>query len=220
MSVGVVCHPSAATKKMWSRTKPEAVNNAYRGPHAVVQRLGRLCTRPRRRQVVLGCPTPEHGGQFRSAETDRGICKMVRISHNKPPERTFLWPDFEFLDVHVRRVVDVVIGRTASPRQCQPPPSTRTTRVHPLSLNLPCLPKPTLPIAVRRILQEAKELANDESTDYTAAPLEVCHISSPLPRQTFTHLIPGRHICESYPTPCPFQSNLYSKIQGDRKSVV
>lgn len=30
--------------------------------------------------------------------------------------------------------------------------------------------------AVRRILQEAKELANDESTDYTAAPLEVCPV--------------------------------------------
>lgn len=130
--------------------------------------------------------------------------------------RTFFWPNLEFLNVHVRRVGDAVTGdrRESTPRQCQPPPSTRTTRVHPLSLNLPCLPKPTLPIAVRRILQEAKELANDESTDYTAAPLEVCHISSPLPRQTFTHLIPGRHICESYPTPCPFQSNLYSKIQG------
>ena len=124
--------------------------------------------------------------------------------------RTFFWPNLEFLNVHVRRVGDAVTGdrRESTPRQCQPPPSTRTTRVHPLSLNLPCLPKPTFPIAVRRILQEAKELANDESTDYTAAPLEVCHISSPLPRQTFTHLIPGRHICESYP-PLALSSRIF-----------
>ena len=29
-------------------------------------------------------------------------------------------------------------------------------------------------VAVKRIMQEARELANDPSTDYSAAPLEVC----------------------------------------------
>ena len=33
------------------------------------------------------------------------------------------------------------------------------------------------PAAVKRILQEARELANDSSTDYHAAPLEVFHSS-------------------------------------------
>jgi len=106
--------------------------------------------------------------------------------------------------VHVRRVGDVVIDGTASPRQCQPPPSTRTTQVHPLSLYLSRTPKPTLPTAVRRILQEAKELANDESTDYTAAPLEVCRNFPPPPPRAFTHLTSGRHIRESYPHRAPF----------------
>ena len=92
----------------------------------------------------------------------------------------------------------VIDGRT-SPRQCQPPPSTRTTRVHALSLHLSRPLKLTLSTAVRRILQEAKELANDESTDYTAAPLEVCRNFPPPTRRAFTHLNPGRHICESYP---------------------
>jgi len=112
---------------------------------------------------------------------------------------TFLWPDFEFLDVHARRVGDVVIDGTASPRQCQPPPSTRTTRVQRLSLHLSRPLKLTLSTAVRRILQEAKELANDESTDYTAAPLEVCRNFPPHTQQAFTHLTPGRHICEPHP---------------------
>ena len=57
----------------------------------------------------------------------------------------------------------------------------------------------TLSTAVRRILQEAKELANDESTDYTAAPLEVCRNFPPPTQQAFTHLTPGRHIRESCP---------------------
>ena len=92
-----------------------------------------------------------------------------------------------------------MIEGTASPQQCQPPPSTRTTRVHPLSLHLSRPPKPIVPTAVRRILQEAKELANDESNDYTAAPLEVCRNLPPPPPQAFTHLTPGRHIRESYP---------------------
>ena len=35
----------------------------------------------------------------------------------------------------------------------------------------------TLDIAVKRIMQEARELANDPCTDYAAAPLEVCFIS-------------------------------------------
>lgn len=35
-------------------------------------------------------------------------------------------------------------------------------------------------IAVKRIMQEARELANDPSTEYSAAPLEVCPIVPPL----------------------------------------
>ena len=31
-----------------------------------------------------------------------------------------------------------------------------------------------IPLAVKRIMQEARELANDPSTEYSAAPLEVC----------------------------------------------
>jgi hypothetical protein len=31
-----------------------------------------------------------------------------------------------------------------------------------------------IPPAVKRIMQEARELANDPSTEYSAAPLEVC----------------------------------------------
>jgi hypothetical protein len=31
-------------------------------------------------------------------------------------------------------------------------------------------------IAVKRIMQEARELANDPSTEYSASPLEVCAI--------------------------------------------
>lgn len=72
----------------------------------------------------------------------------------------------------------VTIDRTPCPRRCQPPSSTRTTLVRLLSLRLPFESKCTIPAAVKRILQEAKELASDKSTDYTAAPLEVCPISS------------------------------------------
>lgn len=176
---------------MWSKTKPDVVNETHRGPHAVVQRLGGLRTRPGRRHVVLRCPTSEHVCQFRGTETDHGTCEIIRkyaeqLSINIPV-RTFLWPNLEFLDVHVRRVGDVVIGSPPPPRRCQSPPSTRTTRVHALSLHLYRSPGPTPPVAVRRILQEAKELANDESTDYTAAPLEVCcAFPSPIRKQTFT----------------------------------
>lgn len=48
-------------------------------------------------------------------------------------------------------------------------------------------------------MQEAKELANDPSTDYSAAPLEVDGSRHDLP----THLIPlvllspGRYLCKS-----------------------
>ena len=48
-------------------------------------------------------------------------------------------------------------------------------------------------------MQEAKELANDPSTDYSAAPLEVCGFRHDL----HTHLIPlvlhlpGGHLCKS-----------------------
>lgn len=59
-------------KNLVRQKKPAVANNPYRRPHAVVQRLGRLGTRPGRRHVVLRCPTPEHSCQFRSTETDRG----------------------------------------------------------------------------------------------------------------------------------------------------
>jgi hypothetical protein len=71
------------------------------------------------------------------------------------------------------------------PRRCQPPRSTRTTLVHALSPRLLQQPDPLLSIAVKRILREAKELANDKSTDYTAAPLEVCRI---FPHLLSTHI--------------------------------
>lgn len=87
------------------------------------------------------------------------------------------------------------------PQRCQPPRSIRTTLVHAPSPRLPQQSDLLLSTAVRRILQEAKELANDKSTDYTAAPLEVCRIS-PHPLNThsiFTCLIPGRYIRELHP---------------------
>lgn len=44
-------------------------------------------------------------------------------------------------------------------------------------------------------MQEARELANDPSTDYTAAPLEVCPFSSQ--NASLSHLPPvGRYLCE------------------------
>ena len=70
--------------------------------------------------------------------------------------------------------VGVAIDGTPSARQCQPPPSTRITQVCSLSLPFSHSSESASSTAVRRILQEAKELANDQSTDYTAAPLEVC----------------------------------------------
>jgi len=155
--------------------------------------------------VVISFFAAQQPSIVASSGAQRLTAASAKWSENAQNDRqqqsvhTFLWPDFEFLDVHARRVGDVAIDGTASPRQCQPPPSTRTTRVHPLSLHLSRPVKLTLPTAVRRILQEAKELANDESTDYTAAPLEVCRNFPPPTRQTFTHLTPGRHIRESYP---------------------
>ena len=42
-------------------------------------------------------------------------------------------------------------------------------------------------LAIKRIMQEAKELASDPSTDYTAAPLEVSILSSNLAEHLITY---------------------------------
>ena len=47
--------------KIWLETRPVVFNGTHRGPHAVVQRFGRLGTRPSCGHVVLRCPTSEHG---------------------------------------------------------------------------------------------------------------------------------------------------------------
>jgi len=46
--------------------------------------------------------------------------------------------------------------------------------------------------AVKRIMQEARELANDPSTEYSAAPLEVRSIILPPIYHAHTHSVPSR----------------------------
>jgi hypothetical protein len=61
----------------------------------------------------------------------------------------------------------------------------------------------TIPLAVKRIMQEARELANDPSTEYSAAPLEVSitYLSAHTKTETPSPLLHpcrvtlGRYLC-------------------------
>jgi len=150
-------------------------------------------------------PKPDALYQHTFPWSDSNLCEfcheVLEVSQGGPPTKSLRW---------FPRPAPPELIHSLPPRQPQPKwrharPTTRTMLVRLLkAFQSMAADTQTALAAVKRILQEARELANDSCTDYHAAPLEVFSSSCARFGAVIAHCLLSRiiYLCVSTVASC------------------